>query len=222
MIKRDLLAACSGYMLFNTPMVQALLDGRKIRTMRLMKPQPDTCRRMKMEYSNHHPCVGFADGSGYIWRPCHKPGDIIYVRETFYQQYEVRRNMDLEPETWWLSLYAYAGDIPASGRWAKRPSIHMPRGAARIFLRVMDVKVQRPQELTREEIISEGIADHYTWYDAEQSPCGTTLCNHELRDKWASLWDSVQQKKDLPMYGYDANPFCWVYELERLVPDGGN
>ena len=102
------------------------------------------------------------------------------------------------------------------------PSIFMPRDAARIFLRITGVKAQRPQDLAHAEILAEGIDCllHIMGNEHVCNPCpARDLIGCSARVQWAELWDSVQQKKYLPLYGYSANPWCWVYEFERVVPD---
>ena len=226
MTRPELLAAAARGMIFSTEMVWAILKGRKTRTMRVMKPQADmTCGKCGVGIQLMHPasprvrpflmcthCCEYVEGRP---APRHKPGDIVYVRETW------RKNPCGSGWPW--EYRAEPDDAEMLDPW--RPSIHMPREAARILLRVTGVKVQRPRELTAEEIRAEGLPAIYdppgTVKDPETgklerpnvSPVYDLYAMHE---EWRQTWDPVQQKKDLPLYGYDANPSCWVYEFEVL------
>lgn len=105
-----------------------------------------------------------------------------------------------------------------------RPSIHMPKEAARLFLRVTDVRVERLQDITDAGAIAEGIyqvaADVFinggNW-TYERSPA----IGHVWADgprycfRWG-LWDATIKRTDLPLYGWDANPWVWVIEFERI------
>lgn len=84
-----------------------------------------------------------------------------------------------------------------------RPSIHMPREAARIFLRVTDVRAERLQAISHEDAEQEGC-----W-------CGEGRLSMPI-SKFANLWNSTIKKTDLPLYGWDANPWVWVIEFERV------
>lgn len=94
-----------------------------------------------------------------------------------------------------------------------RPSIHMPREAARIWLKVTDVRVERLQEITPEQIIKEGT----TGFDAEH----LEVLGEHYDIPFATLWDSTIKKSDLDLYGWAANPWVWVIEFEPCEkPDG--
>lgn len=98
------------------------------------------------------------------------------------------------------------------------PSIHMPKEAARIFLRVTDVRVERLQNITKDGAIAEGAeTDEYLDYEewaTAVAPPGSKMIT--LRDYFSELWDSTVKKSDLDRYGWDANPWVWVIEFERV------
>ena len=127
--------------LFNTQMVHAILDGRKTQTRRIVKPQPQS-------YSFDGRVYVFNEGE--LPKPQYQPGDILYVRETWAENTIPHSGNYAGIE--YRADY-YGGREPIL-RW--RPSIHMPREAARIFLRVTDVRVERLQHITRADAISEG------------------------------------------------------------------
>jgi len=172
--------------IFSTPEVQEILAERKTQTRRVMKPQPSDgwiphsfgeVHKMKDgEFILKHDepvIIGWgpinADGSE-AYKCQYHVGDVLWVRETFYELYETRRNSDGEPEHWRLGEFAYVanGDAPTEGRWEKRPSIHMPRAAARIFLRVTDVRAERLQEISEADAIAEGVTKSFDRLSKEE------------------------------------------------------
>lgn len=179
--------------LFNMKMVRAILDGRKACTRRILKggiPFDE-----KAEYWN---VLKKGEWSGpicseYFIKQCspYKPGDILYVRETWkkapngYYYYEDWQKDDIADVTKW------------------KPSIHMPKEAARIWLKVTDVNVERLQEITEVQAQAEGC----------NSGLLTGACT--ARGQFEDLWNSTIKNSDLDRYGWDANPWVWVIEFER-------
>lgn len=194
--------------LFNTEMVRAILDGRKTCTRRVIE-LPENMDGVPVGKSgdSSNP-LGFMYPGG-IKRPPYQPGDILYVRETWcalpvneaghmrgHSIYYYRADGDLRPEGW-------------RGKW--RPSIHMPKEAARIWLKVTNVRVERLQEITIDGIRNEGI-----------SSMAVHAGDMEIALKeWKNLWNSTIKKTDLDSYGWEANPWVWVIEFERCEkPEG--
>lgn len=144
--------------LFNTDMVQAILDGRKATTRRPCKIKINGVKPVTHELCDiaEYPetnidglCANFYDNE-HFYKGCAKPpykvGDYLYVRETWCGIGPVNAHD-----------YIYKADDPlGSDRW--HPSIHMPKEAARIFLRVTDVREERLQEITDEQALKEGLA----------------------------------------------------------------
>ena len=221
--------------LFNTAMVQAILDGRKTVTRRVIKPQPRYPLRRHNggwhEYSDDPLCDPICHSPwGYQYSAPYQPGDILWVRETW-----ICMPPDHEGKEWGI---AYAADgmqryveMPDSfrpmlygpERW--RPSSHMPREAARIFLRATEVGVERLQDITEGECMAEGVrawtkdGRQYKYYTADREgdfpDCEWSKCPRAPREAFSQIWDSTIPKKDLPLYGWDANPWVWVIEFER-------
>lgn len=203
--------------LFNTEMVQALLDGRKTCTRRLVKPQP--CIKNN-ESGTFVPCD---DGSfqlsidrynnliyDYPIKPRYYKNDILYVRESFIKTMidnpRYFYKTDVLPET--LKHYKFT------------PSIHMPKEAARIFLRVTDVSVERMQDITEQEALSEGI-----YFDEHSFVKGFTSCReHDEGVVWDTavncfrwhVWNKTVKSSEQDLYGWNANPWVWVYEFEKI------
>ena len=196
--------------LFNTELVRAILEGRKTVTRRVVKD---------MDIINGWDCEADGTPIAYIDQatgdsypptmPCpHHPGDILWVRETWAKSM--------------AGTFMYRADDKAImvERW--HPSIHMPKEAARLFLRVTDVRVERLQDITdyRAEGIhpSEACEEYFAvcgGCDPLNSPTG---CDNEI-DAFAGLWDRTVKPADLPLYGWEANPWVFVIEFERISKD---
>lgn len=227
--------------LFNTEMVRANLEGRKSCTRRIVKGFiPNDA---KWGYTAFTPkgcisCRGtFADGYGekFFKLPC-EPRDILYVRETWQYLYELDGNEQIIEGTG-KYYYAATDTIPfdtyvdASGvtheRVPWRPSIHMPKEAARIWLKVTDMRAERLQEIDEDGVWDEGFrfkppcltrvsADGHTC-DLD-GPCRSSIkyCDMTMGELFGrELWNSTIKKSDLDRYGWDANPWVWVIEFER-------
>lgn len=207
--------------LFNSKMVQAILDGRKQCTRRIVKPQPDTEHQYPLGFvtdSTDRKTVGnFAfgtdqySGSMQYAKPVYHKGDILYVRETVWQK--TGHYLDVDGETKGVFcnefLYAATDNKPEVGwdySWAKRPSIHMPKSAARIFLKVTDVRMEKLWDIAEEQAKKEG--------------CCLKVCNlngeMSYRGSFADIWNSTVRKEDMGLYGWSANPWVWVIEFDRI------
>jgi hypothetical protein len=190
--------------LFSTPMVQAILDNRKTMTRRVIKPHVvdrfvlDTSGKLLGSYTEEagdiYPTI---DDCPY------QPGDILWVRETFYHAYATTTVNGLEYVL--ENTYYYKADYPSdklNPPW--KPSIFMPREAARIFLRVTNVRVERLQEITEEDAMAEGV---------NGIPRSTVLYpNDDYIYPFKQLWNSLNQKRS---YGWETNPWVWVISFER-------
>lgn len=170
--------------LFNTEMVRAILDGRKSCTRRIVKH--DVGAILNSPYHKEHPEVADKQIISKLCIPPYQPGDILYVRETWkkapngYYYYEDWQKDDIADVTKW------------------KPSIHMPKEAARIWLKVTDVRVERLQEMTDDDAEAEGCFDYTS----------TAL-------GFPDVWNSTIKKSDLDRYGWNANPWVWVIEFEQ-------
>ncbi len=188
--------------LFNTEMVRAILEGRKSCTRRIVKPQqligmlPDKCKNgapeefLKEKKLMFKPYCDMTDIEliNTAYKAPYQPGNILYVRETWkkapngYYYYEDWQKNDIADITKW------------------KPSIHMPKEAARIWLKVTDVRVERLQDMTDDDAEAEGCFDYTS----------TAL-------GFPDVWDSTIKKSDLDRYGWAADPWVWVIEFERKL-----
>lgn len=198
--------------LFNTQMVKAILEGRKTVTRRVVKPQPQG-QPYRVGNSSCWPGC-FADSkSANVYKPPYQPGDILYVRESwqFFPCFDCVKSMcDTTPLTYEDSdsvtegCWIYKADYIESDqkRVCWHPSIHMPKEAARIFLRVTDVFPEPLKNIRYFDCLAEGIPYRQMEDDI-------------IRD-FAELWDSTIKPADRATYGWEANPWVWVYKFERI------
>lgn len=168
--------------LFSTDMVRAILDGRKTQTRRIVKP--GTLEMFVNLIWNPNENICFCP---------YRPGDILYIRETWakdrYGKYHYRAEYpehDCEPYPIW------------------KPSIHMPREAARLFLEVTEVRVERLQKISEEDARAEGIGMPLFRSD-EIEDYGYIEC-------FEMLWDSIYSKRG---HGWEQNPWVWAITFKR-------
>ena len=199
--------------LFNSEMVRALLDGRKTATRRTVR----FSEGQNPHWTGYVPDGTVLYGSNNIpsAKAHYRPGDILYVRETWYYETHLEDRTYGEPmlpSGRYLFRYIYRADDPnypvsTGGGW--RPSIYMPKEAARIFLRVKDVRVERMQDITPKQIDAEGCKEYgYDVATGELVPSSPAL--------FKVVWNSTIKPAELPLYGWDANPWVWVIEFERI------
>lgn len=191
--------------IFSTPMVQAILDGKKTQTRRVVKINgwPITSPKESLELTKegliYH---SFCSMSGY-YKPLCQPGDILWVRETW--------GKDENGDYVYRTNYGTTEDDsfpPSMFKW--RPSIFMPKEAARIFLRVTNIRVERLQEITEEDAWREGV-----------EPIRSALGQIYVQDDYSigyrlafeELWNEINAKRG---YGWDTNPWVWVVAFEKI------
>ncbi len=188
--------------LFNTQMAQAILDGRKSVTRRLVKHDVESM--LNSPFHKKHPDVTDKQIIEKLCLPPYQPGDTLYVRETWSE---------------WDGGYVYkawGGPFPQPGqmlgiKW--HPSLHMPKEAARIFLKVTEVHIEKLREITEEQARKEGCY-YGPLFEGD---------SFEIKalSKFPKLWDSTIKKTEEDKYGWDANPWVWVIEFERCEKPKG-
>lgn len=214
--------------LFNTEMVRAILDGRKTVTRRVVKLPKYIERQENGLYTLYAEDSGYFDQHfeevvDYIKKP-YKLGDVLYVRETWakIEEFVNIGEHEIDPELKYLFKCDDNGKTHVMievgiDRW--HPSIHMPKEAARIFLKVTDVRVERLQEIMEEQIFSEGTPydkEEYSSWKSADSVCSDKRAFAYMRGCYRDLWNSTIKKQGLDAYGWDANPWVWVIEFERI------
>lgn len=224
---REEILAVAKPILFNTEMVQALLDDRKHVTRRVVKQAVvdkfvlSEDNRLLGNFDACHPEWGVyptVDDAPY------QPGGLLYVRETWTKLWYVDAggytHFD-QPMYYYaadgdpcITLYDEDGFEMDDQRIRWRPSIHMPKEIARIFLRVTDMWVERLQDISRDDTAKEGAPCCLRLYGGYCGNGGLCDCD-DYKKEFVSLWDSTIPKKDLFLYGWEANPWVWVIEFEK-------
>lgn len=205
--------------IFNTVMTEAIEEGIKSATRRKFK-MPD--------YVINHPDEFIGTSldelmdTGYIRAPYEK-GDILYVRETWNishdGNYRYRAGMDAEEAK--------------KQKW--KPSIHMPKDAARILLKVTDVYLQKLQDITKGQALAEGIReytkddisvkyapgikwwlDYHDRHQRELTGDWWEDMPDDPREAFQCLYDSTLSKEDMDVCDWKSNPYVWVIEFERI------
>jgi len=213
--------------LFSTPMVQALLNTKPytwpVKPIYDSKPFKGMTRRVIMSQPDKEDdCINYSTIEGYqtspdqadvisaqdnkgetiILKPRYKKGDVLWVRETwvkgpttdydFYYRADCECQLDNTELVW-------------------KPSIFMPRKAARLFLEIKSVRIERLKKITPEDCVNEGGVKkpHYMTYGGEKC-----LAIHGRYIKeFAELWDSINKKRG---YSWESNPWVWVYTFMRV------
>ena len=183
--------------LFNGPMVCAVLDGSKTQTRRIMREQvcapgivqiarPGYCEIIN-EYGVHIP--GFHCPYG-------EPGDRLWVREAFCASsfYDACKPSEIYPG----AGLRYPADGPSIG-CKTRPSIHMPRWASRITLEITGVRVEQLNDCSDSDALAEGV-----------DRTNTSITGY-ARERYQRLWESING-----VGSWNANPWVWVVEFRRV------
>lgn len=187
--------------LFNTDMVQAMLDERKTATRRIAKGI--------VPYSEYGDFSTMINGewTGPIsmenlvkLKAKYQRGDILYVRETWC------KNANFE-EYYYAANRENGTRAPYGLKW--RPSIHMPKEAARIWVEVTDVRVEQLNEMTLEDFLKEGVVIRPEAFNDPEN------AYQQAKNIFIDIWDPTIKKSDRDRYGWEANPWTWVTEFER-------
>lgn len=209
--------------LFNTEMVRAILDGRKSCTRRIVTPRRKAACGFYVTKKADDTFSGiyeyYESMSDNPLMPPYQPGDILYVRETFYEDEDcILYKADNEK----LAGYRNMRGEDIVVKW--HPSIHMPKDAARIWLKVTNVRVERLQDITPKGAENEGVGNlFYEDIGYSEKNYGTEVDPEYgiAKEQFAWLWESTIKKSDLDRYGWDANPWVWVISFERCEkPEG--
>ena len=239
-MNREELLKIAKPILFNQSMVQAILDGRKTATRRAIKGLPVDAKfagwlldSTMQEDVKDIGKAGFRTNkptkkAGCVFvKPPYKVGDILYVRETWgiggfncdsnemFVEYRAdgKTSKILLSEEKFRKYYdSISGSEPDF-----RPSIFMPKEAARIFLKVMDVRVERLQNINGCGLEKEGIKTGITHFKSMFNNFGNAEHYKVAQEKFSSIWDSTVKKKDIKNYGWKTNPWVWVIEFERVI-----
>jgi len=211
-------------MLYSTPMVQAILRDvetktKTRRTTRLDKISPKATEIVRSDQwkkkgdwiARFEIEPGRYEATNIIRCPYGKSGDLLWVRETWASNNLPSLNGG---QTFYKADEQYG---PYNGmKW--KPSIHMPKKAARIWLEVVSVNVERLQNITEEDANAEGVLlmQKDGAGSAYKDYTGKMLCLTSARDSFESLWRSINNDPKKPNTHWDANPWVWVVEFKKV------
>jgi len=227
--------------LFSTPMVQAILDGRKTMTRRIVNTKRSgwDCQTMKFALSKiiraidtkissvigFHAFFQANDSDHKLGTMCHygQSGDLLWVRESFIEFPADDFNFRTEPDPVFEQ---------AKTKW--KPSIHMPKVAARIWLQVEEIRVERLHDISEEDMISEGVLIPVSERNTPVFVLGTANSafsflpdgcfadgatpptQKQIRFAfWAELWCKINGRES-----WDSNPWVWVVKFKTLSTTG--
>jgi len=185
--------------IFSTEMTRAITDSIKTQTRRVLKPQPVG----KVERDSEGSFGDVSHGGVELIEPYCKPGDVLYVRETW----GVGGEMIDGGIIYKADYHGKDSTPPFVGNKKWRSSIHMPRAAARIFLKVTDIRVERLLDMSEGDGIKEG-------FPKVLDPGANTGGNGGVFDWFHALWDKLHAKR--PEFQWDKSPWVWVITFERI------
>lgn len=195
--------------LFSAEMVRAILDGRKTQTRRVVKGMALDWLQPGMFSPKF-----VADPENYL-SPYGYAGDRLWVRETLCTEIDATM-AEME-----CGKFAYKAD-DESNLWTSVngyriiPSIYMPRWASRVTLEVVNVRVERVQEISREDAKAEGVSNLWRWDQARNEKHPEHFVRGVLNPfvaNYSVLWDEINGKRG---FGWDVNPWVWVIEFRRM------
>lgn len=192
--------------IFSTPMVQSILEGRKTQTRRICKDNGDSL--IGYEYVIDNPTYPeYWKGkksepyTGWVAKfnnlkiamprscPYGKVGDALWVRESFCPGFSDEKQIHYKADDPNLKEFKRMG-------WKWKPSIHMPKEAARIFLKIADIKVERVQDISEEDILKEGLEKNMP----------------VMLKAFGELWDKINGERA----SWESNPFVWVISFNKI------
>lgn len=202
--------------LFSGPMVCAILGGSKTQTRRVKNIPQNALSAwfdgMSWKFQLH-------DCLKLVRCPFGQPGDLLWVRETWrpslsggFTVYRADRGTDERTKA-----LARTHKDPTM-RW--HPSIHMPRCACRIVLKITNVRVERIQQISEADCWAEGIEELDGYY-GNADICATAkrigVPMDDARATYVHLWDALNSERG---YGWNSNPWVWVIEFKRVEVPG--
>ena len=216
-MSREELLKAARPILFNTDMVRAILEGKKTETRRLVtkkviiRPDQEINQNGKGRFELYNVTPRCGIPQNIFFKLPYQLGDLLYVRETWgwepcwdcgldtektvcpYEHERIYNQKNREYGCYCYKASMDDGDTPSVGTW--HPSIHMPKNAARIFLKVIDIRPERLQDIDDNGVVAEGL---------------------QIGDPFDELWNSTIKKADRDRYGWDANPWVWVIKFKKL------
>lgn len=228
MVEATIAAVKSRGIIFSAPMVRAILEGRKTQTRRICKPQPQPYADFggMLAFTGKQVICGvtalgeerFADSASYLQSPYGRPGDQLWVRETWqdvYQTYDGQCTTR-KPNTackHWIEFAATVEDGKSPPRW--RSPIHLRRDDSRLALEITGIKVERLEDISEEDAKAEGVTLEKCTHPDCQS--GNTRCAADsYRGAFAVLWNKINAKGG---FVFGERPFVWAISFKVVKPE---
>ena len=196
--------------LFRTPMVQAILNWRKNQTRRtkgleIINANPNNFEFIRV-WDGYAKFCHNGNHLDELYIKClyGKVGDVLWVRETWIESNHPLKKF----------LYKASVERESGLKIKYKPSIHMPKEACRIFLKITNIRVERLKDITEEDAIAEGICYHHNGYYKNY------LLKKGEKDysfgcdpvhSFETLWQSINGQQS-----WEVNPWVWVIEFERI------
>ncbi len=220
--------------IFNTEMVRAIVDDRKTVTRRVVKKsqctfftkkQPSDLQKKDLYYP--YDIMPDAELIESTYKHPYNPEDIMYVRETWafipcigcdgkYRRkgdpincYEYQAVEYDDGDSILDGCFVYRADCSCPEKVSWHPSIHMPKEAAHIWLKVTNVYVEQLQNMSLDDFLKEGVVLRPEALNDPEN------AYQQAKNKFKHIWDSTVKKPDQDTYGWDANPWVWVIEFEK-------
>lgn len=206
--------------LFSTPMVQAILNGTKTQTRRVVTQRNSTCMEKLTDLNFKDAIIDSFFEPAYL-KVAHKTdctrmrvwckyelGTMLWVRENFYKH-------DKNPGQYnYKADYVNPEEFKGTG-WKCKPSIHLPKTAARLWLQITGIRVERLQDITEADAKAEGV--EWTARQGYKNYVATDEADVSkyARISFASLWWSINGTDS-----WDANPWVWVIEFKVISKTG--
>lgn len=193
-------------MIFNSEMVRAILDGRKTQTRRPVK-FPFKDRNLGCELSGNE-LAGELSSGNYLNSPFGKPGDRIWVRETWAEAGASAPDLKLYRANYPDHVPSHYENVPPVDEIRWKPSIHMPRWASRILLGITDVRVERLNAISQADAIAEGAPPSHPSIDCVSQEYGFPDFS---RSWFGQTWQHIYGEES-----WQANPWVWVIEFKQI------
>ncbi|WP_122286134.1 hypothetical protein [Pseudomonas syringae group genomosp. 3] len=195
---------------FSAPMVRAILEGRKTVTRRVCKPQPSA--NAHTTSADGSPMTSWWEtGKDIVRCPYGQPGDRLWVREAWQADAQVNEVAPRELSHGEPIRYPADGASRQTGcsmitPGKTRPSIHMPRWVSRLLLEITAVRVERLQDISKEQALAEGVMN----CEQDIDPDGN---GYEPLELFGGLWTMINGDGS-----WQSNPWVWVVEFKRVTP----
>jgi len=210
---------------FRPELRAAIREGRKTQTRRVVKPQPDYRHDVVMQgrgtsmhgndwrFGISGICKSTDWDDEWVSCPYGRPGDVRFLTEPLIDVGGVAAYRDSDPmySDAFAGTYVLVDGKVMPWRWQNPylTSIYMPNEAARTFVRIVSVRVERVTEITRSDIRAEGVTIPPHMSNEESY-------KRAYLNAWVSLWDSINGERDGGKYAWDKAPWVWVIEWEPI------